>query len=117
MGSDRRSVVRWWVILVLALVSAVTATVPASAGADRGPRPLRVMTQNLYLGADLTPALRPTNTPSDFLAAVAAIYASSQANAFPLRAAALAKEIDKHEPDLIGLQEVSRWQRSEAGKA
>ena len=47
----------------------------------------RVMTQNLYLGADLTPALPPTNTP-EFLGAVAGIYGSSRANDFPIRAAA-----------------------------
>ena len=111
MGSDRRSVVRWWVILVLALVSAVTATVPASAGVDRGPRPLRVMTQNLYLGASLTPALQATTT-SEFLAAVAGIYRSSRGNDFSVRAAALAEEIATHQPDLIGLQEVSRWEPS-----
>jgi endonuclease/exonuclease/phosphatase family metal-dependent hydrolase len=110
--SDRRSVVRWWAILVIALVSAVSIAVPASAGADHRPRStLRVMTQNLYLGADLTPALGATNTP-DFLAAVADIYGSSRANRFSVRAAALAKEIDRYEPDLIGLQEVSRWEPS-----
>jgi hypothetical protein len=96
--------VRWWVILMLALVSAVTATVPASAGVDRGPGPLRVMAQNLYLGASLTPALQATTT-SEFLAAVAGIYRSSQDNDFSVRAAALAEEIHAHEPDLIGLQE------------
>jgi endonuclease/exonuclease/phosphatase family metal-dependent hydrolase len=108
MGADRRSVVRWVVILALALVTAVTATVPASAGAGRGPRPLRVMTQNLYLGASLTPALQAT-TPSGFLTAVAGIYQSSQENDFSVRAAAVAEEIGTHQPDLIGLQEVSRW--------
>jgi hypothetical protein len=101
MGSDRRSVVRWWAILVLALVSAVTTTVPASAGADRGPRPLRVMTQNLYLGASLTPALQATTT-SGFLAAVAGTYRSSRDNDFSVRAAAVAEEIHTHRPDLIG---------------
>jgi endonuclease/exonuclease/phosphatase family metal-dependent hydrolase len=110
--SDRRSGTRWWAIVILALVSAVAVAGPASADSDRRPRStLRVMTQNLYLGADLTPALQATNTP-DFLAAVAGIYGSSRATDFPVRAAALAKEIDKHEPDLIGLQEVSRWQPS-----
>ena len=113
--SDRQSVVRWWAILVLALVTAVAVAVPAAADADRRPRStLRVMTQNLYLGADLTPALAARNT-QEFLGAVAGIYASSQANLFSVRAAAVAKEIDKHEPDLIGLQEVSQWVPSGPG--
>ena len=69
------------------------------------------MTQNLYLGADLTPALQATTTEG-FLTAVAGIYGSSRANAFPVRAAAVAAEIDRERPDLIGLQEVSRWEPS-----
>jgi endonuclease/exonuclease/phosphatase family metal-dependent hydrolase len=67
------------------------------------------MTQNLYLGASLTPALQAT-TASGFLAAVAGIYRSSRDNDFSVRAAAVAEEIHTHQPDLIGLQEVSRWE-------
>ena len=110
--SERRSGLRWWAILIVALVSAVAVAGPAAADADRRPRStLRVMTQNLYLGADLTPALAAGNT-QEFLGAVAGIYGSSRANAFPVRAAAVAREIDRNRPDLIGLQEVSRWEPS-----
>ena len=100
--SDRRSVLRWWAIVVVALLSAIAVDVPASADADRRPRStLRVMIQNLYLGADLTPALQATTTEG-FLTAVAGIYGSSRANAFPVRAAAVAPEVDRERPDLIG---------------
>jgi endonuclease/exonuclease/phosphatase family metal-dependent hydrolase len=92
----------------VALVVSVGVT-PADAHAPD--RPLRVMTRNLYLGADLTPALQ-ARTTEQFLTAVAGIYDSSRANAFSVRAAAVAAEIDRERPDLIGLQEVSRWEPS-----
>ena len=109
--SDRRSAVRWWVIVVVALVSAVMTALPASADADRPSRPIRVMTRNLYLGADLSPALGARTAP-EFFTAVAGIYASARTNTFSVRAAAVAAEIDRKRPDLIGLQEVSRWEPS-----
>lgn len=110
-GSRGRFCWRVLVSAILALASVLVAAAPAAAVADRRSRPLRVMTQNLYLGADLNPALQATSTPG-FLGAVAGIYASSRANNFPVRAAALARQIDTRRPDLIGLQEVSRWEPS-----
>jgi len=83
----------------------------APAAADRREPSLRVMTRNLYLGADLTPALQARNTP-EFLGAVASIYAANQATDFAARAKAIAQEIDRTGPDLVGLQEVSGWQTS-----
>src|SRR5687767_5501068 len=84
----------------------------APAAADHREPSLRVMTRNLYLGADLTPALDPRNDPAAFLAAVRSIYAEKQATDFDARAKAIAQEIDRTGPDLIGLQEVSRWETS-----
>ena len=69
---------------------------------------LRVMTQNLYLGAPLTPALAAT-TPEQFVAAVAQIYGTAVATNFPKRAEAIADTIARQRPDLVGLQEVSNW--------
>ena len=90
----------------IALVLSVGAT-PAEAQAPD--RPLRVMTRNLYLGADLGPAIGARTAP-EFFTAVAGIHASARANTFSVRAAAVADEILTHQPDLIGLQEVSRWE-------
>lgn len=73
-----------------------------------GKRDLTVMTQNLYLGSSLGPALAAT-TPEGFVAAVAQIYATVQYTNFPQRAEAIADEIEENEPDLIGLQEVTKW--------
>src|SRR3712207_2449948 len=68
------------------------------------------MTQNLYLGAPLTPALDPAvDTPEEFVAAVARIYATALATDFPTRAEAIAETIAEEEPDLVGLQEVTDW--------
>jgi endonuclease/exonuclease/phosphatase family metal-dependent hydrolase len=69
---------------------------------------LTVMTRNLYLGSSLAPALE-ANTPEGFVEAVARIYATVQYTNFPMRAEAIADEIEETEPDLIGLQEVTKW--------
>ena len=99
---------------LVALVVAVT-TLMTPAGAEAGhkfkQRPhLTVMTQNLYLGSPLTPALAPSvDTPEEFVAAVAQIYGTALATDFPTRAAAIAQSIAKDRPDLVGLQEVTNW--------
>jgi endonuclease/exonuclease/phosphatase family metal-dependent hydrolase len=72
------------------------------------PRNLNVMTRNLYLGSSLAPALE-AQTPTAFVEAVARIYATVQYTDFPARAEAIADEIQATEPDLIGLQEVTKW--------
>jgi endonuclease/exonuclease/phosphatase family metal-dependent hydrolase len=77
-------------------------------GHGHGKRKLSVMTQNLYLGSSLTPALG-AETPEQFVEAVAQIYGTVQFTDFPARAEAIADEIDEKEPDLIGLQEVTKW--------
>jgi endonuclease/exonuclease/phosphatase family metal-dependent hydrolase len=74
-------------------------------------RNLTVMTQNLYLGSSLTPAIT-AQTPEAFVAAVAQIYATVQYTDFPARAEAIADEIQAKKPDLIGLQEVTKWTTS-----
>lgn len=71
-------------------------------------RVMTVMTQNLYLGSDLTPALE-AQTPEEFLGAVALIYGTMLFTDFSTRAEAIAATIDQHRPDIIGLQEVSIW--------
>lgn len=74
----------------------------------KGKRDLTVMTQNLYLGSSLGPALE-AKTPEGFVEAVARIYATVQYTNFPQRAEAIADEIQEEGPDLIGLQEVTKW--------
>lgn len=94
-------------VAVLMALTAMLASAPAQA-APKDSRGLVVMTQNIYLGSSLTPALA-ASTPQGFVEAVARIYATVQYTNFPARAEAIADEIEAQRPDLVGLQEVSRW--------
>jgi endonuclease/exonuclease/phosphatase family metal-dependent hydrolase len=97
-----------------ALVALTAAlTVPLFAGAAEAKKkkptvPVKVMTRNIFLGADLAPALNATSF-NEFTAANGAILAEVDATNFPLRAKGLAAEIKSKKPDLIGLQEVAHW--------
>jgi len=108
VGGTRR---RAWAVAALASIVAVTGLV-AVPGADaktkKKPVPVKVMTRNLFLGADLGPALNAT-TFNEFTAANAAILAEVDKTNFPLRAVGLAGELAQKKPDLVGLQEVAWW--------
>lgn len=90
-----------WILTILCIA---VASVPALASDAE----VTVMTRNLYLGTDLSKVLA-ARTTSEFLTAVSAAFAEVQATNFPERAQRLAEEIDKSEPELIGLQEVAMW--------
>ncbi|MDQ3754152.1 MAG: hypothetical protein M3371_05405, partial [Acidobacteriota bacterium] len=83
-------------------------------------KPIKVMTRNLYLGADLAPVLASTSiNPDDennLLVNAALAFGRVQATDFPARAKLLAREIEDADPELIGLQEVALWQRGELGR-
>jgi Endonuclease/Exonuclease/phosphatase family len=69
---------------------------------------VEVMTRNLFLGADLGPALDAGDT-NEFIEANGAILREVTETDFPRRAGILANEIRKKSPDLVGLQEVALW--------
>ena len=69
---------------------------------------VRVMTQNLYLGADLFAVANETN-PQLVPVRVAQLYAAVEASDPAARMAAVAAEIVRVNPDLVGLQEVTTY--------
>ena len=65
-----------------------------------------VMTWNVYVGADLESVLGAA--PKDIPLAVAQAFQTVVANNFPERAEAIARQVARFRPHLIGLQEVSK---------
>ena len=101
------------VVFALLAIFALTAVVAGPAQAKRKHKPkkpntAKVMTRNLYLGADLTPAINATST-DDFIDKNGQILRDVDTNDFPVRAKGLAGEIKQVSPDLVGLQEVALW--------
>lgn len=72
---------------------------------------VRVMTRNLYLGADLTPVVAAVaaGDPDAIVAATSEAFAAVVATDFAARAEALADEIVAADPDLVALQEAALW--------
>jgi endonuclease/exonuclease/phosphatase family metal-dependent hydrolase len=93
---------------VLAVIALVVVMAPEVAQAGPEPRPVKVMTRNLYLGASLTPAINAGSIP-ELAAAGTQIWNTVLATDFPERAKVLAYEIADADPDLIGLQEAAIW--------
>jgi hypothetical protein len=110
---------------VLGLATVLSLVVGSLAGgtAEAKPRPAKpvtVMTRNIYLGADINRPVEAAltaeaqgKTPQEILVALGNATHLTRAivdqTNFPVRAQLLAGEIDRTEPDLIGLQEVALW--------
>ena len=88
-------------ILATIAVIAIT-TAPAAIAGD--PAKIRVMTQNQYLGADLSPIVAAGNQ-AEFNAAVIAAIGDVAANNYSERVQSLAATIAERSPHLVGLQE------------
>jgi endonuclease/exonuclease/phosphatase family metal-dependent hydrolase len=109
MVSRRAYAPRVKALAVCAALVALSATVAATTGeARRAPLTLRVMTRNLYLGANLDAIVKARST-SEAFSAVALGWEQVQANDFPLRANAIAREIAATRPDFVGFQELSLY--------
>jgi hypothetical protein len=98
------------VVALASLVAVAGLAVAPGAEAKKKDKsvPVTVMTRNLFLGADLGPALNAT-TFGEFTAANGAILREVDSTDFPTRAKGLAKEIKQAKPDLVGLQEGAWW--------
>ena len=97
------------IALGAAVLGAPAATQAATPKAD-----VKVMSRNLYLGADLIPLATATDR-ADFEQKASGVWNTVQQTNFPLRAKALAKELAKTRPDLVGLQEAAIWRKGADG--
>lgn len=72
--------------------------------------PVTIMTQNMYVGADLDAVIAALASPdtSDDVPALLNGIQTLGVTDYPARAGALAAEIDHARPDVVGLQEVSK---------
>ena len=99
--------------LVHAIIASTLALTPlcVSAHDHSNVDKIKVMSRNLYLGADIFPVIAAAQDPNPIAVplAVTEVFQTVQATNFPERAEALADEISRHRPHAIGLQEVSLW--------
>ena len=101
MFSDFR---KGWLLLVILILLA-----PLSAAMSKEAM-FKAMSRNLYLGADIFKVVEAAQTdPKTVPYAVAEVFQTMLATSFPARAEAIADEIAKAEPDVVGLQEVSTF--------
>jgi hypothetical protein len=106
-ASLRRGRRRW--ILALSAIAATALLAPASSNASDAK--VRVMTRNMFLGADLGPGTSATSLQQLVDAAGQILHQVDQ-NDFRTRAQVLAREILNQNPDLVGLQEGALWRKA-----
>ena len=94
-----------------AAVAALAAlAMPAVADAKRRAPEVTVMTRNVFLGADLAPAVNAP-TIGQAIDGAGTIWNEMQRTRFADRARPLAREIKRSRADLVGLQEVALWRK------
>jgi len=93
----------WLLLAVLMLLA------PLSSAFAEGPK-INAMTRNLYLGADIFKVVEAAQTnPSSIPYVVAEVFQTAMYTNFPARAEAIADEIARYKPQVVGLQEVSTY--------
>jgi hypothetical protein len=107
-------------IAFFALIGALLATAifaPAFADAAKKKKKsakITVMTRNVYLGADLGPAIGAASL-GEAIDGAGEIWNEVVSTNFPERAVPLGDEILEAKPHLVGLQEVALWRVQEPG--
>jgi endonuclease/exonuclease/phosphatase family metal-dependent hydrolase len=106
-----------WLAAALAIIglSAVISIAVSREYASGDPRPVTVMTRNIYLGGNINRPIRAALDRTGHEAVLALGHANHQLREvvmrtdFATRSKLLAAEIAATRPDLIGLQEVALW--------
>ena len=96
------TLIRYWFAAVT--VMAALIAISTSSHAESGK--IRVMTQNMDEGTNYQELLA-AHSPGEFVAAVTTTYQNILATKPAERAAAIAREIMREQPDIVGLQEAS----------
>jgi endonuclease/exonuclease/phosphatase family metal-dependent hydrolase len=89
-------------ILASTLIILLGVTSPTQANQSS----ITVMSRNIYLGADVGIAMKLL---PDFKAAAQFMWEQVERTDFNQRSSALAKEIATAEPDVVGIQEATKW--------
>ena len=101
-------------LTIFPLLALVALLAPAAGHAAKKPKKqdpdITVMSRNVYLGADLGPAINAGSIPEAVDAAGEILNQVDRTN-FPARSKLLAREISRAKPDLLGLQEVALWRQ------
>jgi endonuclease/exonuclease/phosphatase family metal-dependent hydrolase len=110
--SHRTPLTRARLAAILGLMAGLAAMLAAPAADAAKKKPVKVMTRNLYLGADLGPGLSASNF-QELADGSGVVVNQVDANDFSTRAKGLAAEIRKKDPHLVGLQEAAWWRRKD----
>lgn len=99
--------------VLMALAAVLMVAAPAAASMPGG---VTAASYNLYLGADLTPILQ-ASSQAELVQRSGEAYQHMVRVDFPSRAQAIARQLARQRPDVVGLQEVSTWERGPLGGA
>lgn len=97
-------------LTIVGVLLAFTVLLVLSGSAIAGDPKIKAMTRNLYLGADIFKVVEAAQkAPETIPYVVADVFQTAMYTNFPARAEAIADEIARYEPQVIGLQEVSTY--------
>ena len=94
------------ILTLTSLLIPFLAILPAQPAAASEQKTFSVMTRNIYLGADVGVALELL---PDFPSAAQFMWDQMRATDFEKRSKALAKELVLYQPDVVGIQEATKW--------